>query len=92
MKYIAIIDESLLSDFRVDVGNPPHSNMVMIAKDKRGFERGIQLEPIATEMFVTTEGKSVYLPQDEVDALIEFERNKEIEKAIKNKVRNNEWL
>lgn len=82
MKYLAIIDEDLLSDFRVDVGYPPHSNMVMVAKDERGFERGIVIKPIATEMFVTTEGKSAYLSQELVSALMEVESKRTIEKAI----------
>lgn len=82
MKYLAIIDEDLLSDFRIDIGNPPRSNIVMVAKDESGFERGIQLKPIATEMFVTTEGKSCYLSQELVSALMEIECKRTIEKAI----------
>lgn len=40
MKYIAIIDEQMLSNFRID--NP----LVMVVTDKMGFTRGIPLKPL----------------------------------------------
>ncbi len=42
MKYIAIIDEEMLSNFRID------DPLVMVATDKMGFTRGIQLKPLKT--------------------------------------------
>ena len=40
MKYIAIIDEEMLSNFRID------EPLVMVVTDKMGFTRGIELKPL----------------------------------------------
>lgn len=40
MKYIAIIDEQMLSNFRID------DPLIMVVTDKSGFTRGIQLKPL----------------------------------------------
>lgn len=40
MKYIAIIDEQMLFNFRID------EPLVMVVTDKLGFTRGIQLKPL----------------------------------------------
>lgn len=40
MKYIAIIDDEMLSNFRID------DPLIMVVTDKSGFTRGIQLKPL----------------------------------------------
>lgn len=43
MKYIAVIDEEMLSNFRID------DPLVMVVTDKMGLTRGIPLKPIQKE-------------------------------------------
>ena len=74
MKYLAIVDDEFLSNFRVDVGYPPHSDMFLIVKDEKLCTRGIRLKPLPTEVLVTKDGKSVYLRQEHIDCLREMER------------------
>lgn len=84
MKYIAIVDDEFLTNFRVDVGYPPHSDMILVVNDERGFARGIQLKPIAREMVVARDGNSLYLNQDHIDCLLEMERKQMFDKAVKD--------
>lgn len=48
MKYIAIIDEEMLSNFRID--DPPcympEDDKILVVKDVLGYIRGIQLMPL----------------------------------------------
>lgn len=43
MKYVAIIDDEMLSNFRID------DPLIMVVTDKSGFTRGIQLKPLPKE-------------------------------------------
>ena len=85
MKYLAIVDDEFLSNFRVDVrSNPQYSDMVLVVTDKAGSTRGIGLKPLPTEALVTKDGKSVYLQQKHIDCLIEMERKEMFDEAVKN--------
>lgn len=44
MKYIAIIDDEMLSNFRID------DPLIMVVTDKLGFTRGIQLKPLKKDI------------------------------------------
>ncbi len=50
MKYIAIIDDEMLSDFRIDepilCNGMSVNDKVMVVTDKLGFTRAIQLKPL----------------------------------------------
>lgn len=74
MKWIGIIDDKLLSNFRVDycIGHTP----LLVLEDKIGFERGIPLQPLVTGTFVAKDGRYLYLSQEQVDCLIEIENRK----------------
>ena len=89
MKYMAVIDDSFLSNFRVDMSRIGIKPLVLVVKDERGFERGIELKPIGKEMVVTPDGESVYLTQKHIDAMIEMERKQMYEDAIKRMME--EW-
>jgi len=51
MKYIAIVDDELLSNFRVDIKSNAQfcSDMILVVTDKAGFTRGIRLKPLEQE-------------------------------------------
>lgn len=87
MKYIAIVDDEFISNFRVDVGEIPHSsNIVLVVKDERGFERGVRIQPIGRAMIVSSDGNSAYLNQEHIDYLIEMERKNMFNEAVKNMI------
>ena len=82
MRWIAVLDENFISNFRVDMDgiNLP----TMVVRDKAGFDRGISLKPLTKEMFITKDGKSFYLSQDHIDCLTKMERDKTINKIVKD--------
>ena len=75
MKYIAVLDDDFLSNFRLD-----DCGLTLVVNDNKGCTRGIPLKPLAKEMMVATNGKSVYLSQKHIDCLLEMEH----EEMIKN--------
>lgn len=83
MKYLAIVDDDFLSNFRVDV-NPQDFDMILVVKDEAGSTQVIRLKPLPTEALVTKDGKSVYLSQKHIDCLIEMERKEMIQEAVNN--------
>ena len=83
MKYMAVIDDNFLSNFRVDMSRIGIKPLVLVVKDERGYERGIELKPIGKEMIVTPDGESMYITQKHIDAMIEMERKQMYEDAVK---------
>lgn len=85
MKWIAILDNEFLSNFRVDVGEIPHSsNIVLVVKDERGFERGVRIQPIGRAMVVSSDGNSAYLNQSHIDCLLEMEKKQMFDEAVRD--------
>ena len=84
MKYIAIVDDEFLSNFRVDIKSNAQScsDIVLVVTDKVGSTRGIELKPLQRVMVVTDEGNSAYLRQSHIDCLIEMERKEMFDKAV----------
>ena len=82
MKYIAIVDDTFLSNFRVDTGM---DGMVLVCQDKRGQERGVVLKPLNMPVLTHQDGVSMYLTQeqlDEVGAYFQEKALKEIEEQF----------
>lgn len=77
MKYIAVFDDDFLTDFRLD-----DNGLTLVMTDKGGATRAVKLEPLIREILVFDNGKSCYLNRDHIDALIEYERNIEVKKAV----------
>jgi len=90
MKYIAIVDDEFLSNFRVDIKSNAQScsDIVLVVTDKAGSTRGIKLKPLQRVMIVTDEGNSAYLSQSHIDCLIEMERKEMFEEAIQNMMKS----
>lgn len=84
MKYMAVIDDNFLSNFRVDMSRIGIKPLVLVVKDERGYERGIELKPIGKEMIVTPDGESMYLTQKHIDAMIEMERKEMYQDAVRS--------
>lgn len=80
MKYLAIIDDSMLSNFRRD-----DDGRTMVVTDKAGASRGIILNPVfEAKPMVIYNGEVVYLSQDCMRILYGFERQKILEEYFKS--------
>lgn len=85
MKYIAIIDDEFLSNFRVDVkGSGCDLDMILVVQDDRWYQRGIRIQPIGRPMIVNTDGNSAYLNHEHIDCLLEMERKHMFDEVVKN--------
>ena len=76
MKYVAVIDESILCDHE-------KRNLIFIGKNKDGKGIRIDLKPLVTYVFVNKNGESVYLNQKHIDWLLECEQKESIERILK---------
>lgn len=77
MKHIIIIDDEMFSNFRVE-----DCERTLVVKDRAGFERAFNLIPLAKPLVVKEDGEKMYLTQEHIDCLIDFERNKALERAL----------
>lgn len=81
MKYIAIVDDEFISNFRVET-ECFSTNTILVVTDKAGATRGIKLEPLCRPMIATEDGQSAYLRQSHIDCLIEMERKEMYDKLL----------
>ena len=79
MKFLAIIDEAFLANFRTDDGG-----LTLVVYDKYDASRAIPLKPLQRPVLTITNGESVYLTQAHIDALIEYERQVTTAEAIRD--------
>ena len=79
MKHIIIIDDEMLSNFRVE-----DCERTLVVKDKVGASRAFNLIPLAKPLVVKEDGEKAYLTQGHIDCLIDYERDKAMERAIDN--------
>lgn len=77
MKHVIIIDDEMLSNFRID-----DCGKTLVVKDGAGFERAFSLLPLAKPLVVKEDGEKVYLTQEHIDCLIDFERKKAFERVL----------
>lgn len=75
MKYIAILDESMLENFRLD-----ENGKLLVLTDVNNCTRAVEIKPIAKTMVVFKDGRNTYITQGHIDAMIEYEQRKNIER------------
>ena len=90
MKYLAIVDDEFLSNFRVDIKSNAQScsDIVLVVTDKVDSTRGIELKPLQRAMVVTEEGNSAYLNQEHIDCLLEMEKKQMFDKAVHDMIKS----
>ena len=76
MKYVAVIDDSILCDHE-------KANSIFVGMDKYGKTISIDLKPLLNYMFVNKNGESVYINQKHIDWLLECEQKETMEKILK---------
>lgn len=77
MKHVIIIDDEMLSNFRID-----DYGKTLVVNDKAGATRGFNLIPLAKPLVIKEDGEKAYLTQGHIDCLIDYERDKALERAI----------
>ena len=77
MKYIAIVDDNFLSNFRRD-----DNGLTLVLTDKNGVTRAVPLKPVNTYTIVLPDGQSAYITQGHIDALVEYEKQVTIKEAL----------
>lgn len=83
MKYLAIIDEAFLSNFRLDDGG-----LTLVVKDKNNSKRAMPLKPIGKPVITLPTGDSVYITQGHIDAMLEYEKQEQIKEVIEQMQQN----
>lgn len=79
MKYLAVFDDNILSNFRLD-----DNGLTLVMQDKRGYNRTVELKPIQRYALVMPDGTSIYLTDDHIQALIKYEENKMLDDMLKD--------
>lgn len=72
-----MIDDEILPYFRTD-----DNGTTLVLCDKRGFERGFKLVPLAKPIVADSDGRAMYLTQGHIDTLLDYEREKTFEQII----------
>lgn len=84
MKYIAIFDDSMLSNFRLD----DEDKLTLVLIDKRGYTRAVRLKPIIRPVLTVTEDcggiatDSIYLTEGHINAMKKYEEIKNIKEFL----------
>lgn len=90
MKYIAIFDDSMLSNFRLD----DEDRLTLVLTDKDNFTRTVRLKPIIRPVLTVTEDcggiatNSVYLTEGHINALKKYDEIKTMKEVIDELVDN----
>lgn len=71
MKYLAIVDDEFLKEFRLDDGG-----LTLVVHDETTGTRAMSLKPLHRPVLVLQTGDSLYLTQGHIDALVEYEDKK----------------
>lgn len=88
MKYIAIFDDSMLSNFRLDDEN----RLTLVLTDKDNFTRAVRLKPIIRPVLTVTEDcggsatNSVYLTEGHIDAMRKYEEIKTTKEVLDKQI------
>lgn len=85
MKYLAIFDDDMLSNFRLDDGG-----LTLVLKDKTECTRAVELKPIEVDRpTLIYKGQVVYLTDEHIQAMAELEKEqmkKEVLKQLKKTI------
>ena len=77
MKYIAVVDDNFISNFRRD-----DDGLTLVVKDKADCQRATRLKPIARPLLVMPDGQSLYLTQEHIDTLMDFEAKQKLKETV----------
>jgi hypothetical protein len=78
MKYLAIVDDEFLKDFRLDDGG-----LTLVVHDETTGTRAMPLKPLHRSVLILQTGDSLYLTQGHIDALIAYEDKKAVTEAVR---------
>ena len=79
MKYIAVVDDDFISNFRTD-----DNGLTLVLNDEKGFTRAVRLKPIVKPTVVREDGESVYITQGHIDSMLDYEQRERISRVIRD--------
>ena len=68
MKYLAIVDDDFISNFRTD-----DDGLTLVVTDKSGANRAVSLKPLIKATVVLEDGEALYLTQGHIDVMRKYE-------------------
>ena len=77
MRYLAVVDDGFLSNFRLD-----DDGLTLVVQDKNGATRGMRLKPIIRPTVTIPSGDSVYITDGHINAMIDYETKENIKAVI----------
>ena len=90
MKYIAIFDDSMLSNFRLD----DEDRLTIVLTDKNNGTRAVRLKPIIRPVLTVTEDcggsatNSIYLTEGHINAMKDYEERETMKEILKDMTDN----
>ena len=90
MKYIAIFDDSVLSNFRLD----DEDRLTLVLTDKNNGTRAVRLKPIIRPVLTVTEDcggsatNSIYLTEGHINAMKDYEERETMKEILKDMTDN----
>ena len=79
MKFIISVDDNFISNFRRD----DEDRLTLVVTDKNGLTRAVRLKPLQKPVLTFPNGESIYLNQEHIDALLEYEKRVSIAEAVR---------
>lgn len=79
MKYLVILDDEILSNFRTD-----DYGKTLVLIDKNGFTRAMKLIPLVKPLVTNENGFALYLTQEHIDCLLDYEREESLKRILES--------
>lgn len=79
MKYLVMLDDEILSNFRTD-----DCGKTLVLIDKNGFTRAMKLIPLVKPLVTNENGVALYLTQEHIDCLLDYEREESLKRILES--------
>ena len=79
MKYLAIVDDDFISNFRTDDGG-----LTLVVIDKSGANRAVSLKPLIRATMVSEDGEALYLTQGHIDVMHKYEEEQTVKEYVRH--------
>lgn len=79
MKYLVMLDDEILSNFRTD-----DYGKTLVLIDKNGFTRAMKLIPLVKPLVTNENGVALYLTQEHINCLLDYEREESLKRILES--------
>jgi hypothetical protein len=78
VKYIAIVDDDFLSNFRLD----DEDKLTLVLTDENNGTRALRLKPVIRPTLTLEDGQSFYITEGHIQAMREYEKNATMKRIV----------